>query len=349
MSENKHLTPVWIIYADGRRLDTDHEGALRSITVTDKLNGASDFSIIFDTTEVKVREKGVLSFGSEVSIHMGYKDDVEEVFCGEVLSFRGTYAEGKSEQLEVSGSNALHKLHHGSHFRGYENKAPSEVIQGLLDSHSLKGEVDEFGTPREFHSEENQSDYEYLMEQAKAYGKQVYAYGTTVYVKDEVAVSNDEIIYEWGKSLKKFEAGQDISNLISGVDYIGWDHEKNESFTGKAGLEDLPVKIGGDSDWSKVSKGAGENYAEAQVDMNCKDTEEAKQLALGRLQQNSYGFYHAQGSGEGNYKLKAGMRVTIKMTGEGFEGEYMADTVTHKLDRQEGYSTHFSLKRNMTA
>ncbi|MDR0320560.1 MAG: hypothetical protein LBI28_03585 [Treponema sp.] len=78
MSESKHLTPVWIIYADGRRLDTEYEGALRSITVTDKLNGASEFSIIFDTTEVKVREIGLLSFGSEMLIHMGYKDDIIE-------------------------------------------------------------------------------------------------------------------------------------------------------------------------------------------------------------------------------------------------------------------------------
>ena len=26
---NKHLTPVWIVYVDGKRLDTDHEGALK--------------------------------------------------------------------------------------------------------------------------------------------------------------------------------------------------------------------------------------------------------------------------------------------------------------------------------
>ena len=29
---NKHLTPVWIVYVDGKRLDTDHEGALKKYT-----------------------------------------------------------------------------------------------------------------------------------------------------------------------------------------------------------------------------------------------------------------------------------------------------------------------------
>jgi len=345
MGENKHLTPVWIIYADGRRLDTEHEGALRRITITDRLNDTSDFSLIFDTSEVKIREKGILTFESEVSIHLGYKDDVEEVFRGEILGFRGIYHEGSGEQLEVSGSNLLHKLRHGAHYRGYENQTPSSVIKGLLDGHSLKGELEEFGAKREFHTEENRTDYEYLMEQAEAYGKQVYAFGSTVYVKDEIAVSGDEIIYEWGKSLENFEAVQDISGLISEAEYVGWDSKKNESFTGKAGLDDIPVKVGGEKTWVGATKGG--KYTDVQIDMNCKDADEAKQLAVGRLQQNSYMYGYAWGNGEGNYKLRPGMRVKIKMAGETYDGEYIADTVTHKIEKRAGYSTHFTLKRNM--
>jgi len=40
---NKHLTPVWIVYVEGKRLDTDHEGALERITVDDCLNTESLF------------------------------------------------------------------------------------------------------------------------------------------------------------------------------------------------------------------------------------------------------------------------------------------------------------------
>ena len=36
MGENKHLTPVWIVYVDGKRLDTDHEGALERIVIDDR-------------------------------------------------------------------------------------------------------------------------------------------------------------------------------------------------------------------------------------------------------------------------------------------------------------------------
>jgi phage protein D len=346
MDENKHLAPAWIIYADGRRLDTAHEGALRSITVTDRLNGVSEFAAVFDTAETKVREQGLLAFGSEVSIHLGYKDDMGEVFRGEALRFHGTYAEGRSERLEASGSGLLHRLRRGARYRGYEGKKPSEAIKGILEGCSLKAEVEEFGAAREFQSEEGQTDYEYLMEQAGLYGKQVHGEGDTVYVKGEVATHKDEIIYELGKGLVFFEAAQDIEGLASGVDYVGWDSKKDEGFTGKAELADLAVKVGGGSDWTAAGKGA--QGAETQADMDSKDSDEAGQLALGRLQRDSYRYGQARGRGEGNHKLRAGMRVTIKGVGEDFEGEYMAEEVTHRADRG-GYSTEFALKRNMGA
>ena len=49
--ENKTLTPVWIVYVDGKRLDTKHEGALKKIVVNDRLNGVGTFSLLFDVSE----------------------------------------------------------------------------------------------------------------------------------------------------------------------------------------------------------------------------------------------------------------------------------------------------------
>jgi phage protein D len=347
MSENKHLTPVCIVYVDGSRLDVKHEGALRSVTINDRLNDISTFSILFDTAEVKARESGLIKLESGVSIHLGYKDDVEEVFSGEVTAFRGIFPEYGTEQLEVTGCSALHKLSHAAHFRSFEEKPVSDIIKGLIDSYSLKAEVDDFGAAQAFSTEDGQTDYDYILKQAYAYGKQVFAAGNTIYVGNEITVRTDEIIYEWGKSLIKFEAAQDIRKLVSGVDYIGWDYLKNESFAGNAALQDIPLKIGGPNDWTKISKGGGGKFGETRITLNVKDADDAKKIAAGILQTNSFSFGYAAGGGEGNYKLRPGMRVTIKMTGESFDGEYIADTVTHHFDYRDGYTTEFTLKRNM--
>jgi len=349
MDENKHLTPVWIVYVDGGRLDTKYDGALQQIVINDTLNGISSFSLLFDTAEVKLQEKCPFSIGSEVSIHMGYKDDIEEVFKGEVHKFNCKFPEKGVEQFEITGSSVLQRLEHGKRYRSYENKTPDEIIKGILESYSLKADVEEMNVSHEFESEKNISDYKYVLENAKLHGKQVYADGTTVYIKDEVTIHDDEIIYELGKSLKSFDASQDVSKLFCGVEYIGWDSLKNESFAGNASFDDIPVKIGGDKNWSDVIKGNGGKYVETRLDMSCKDTDEAKKLAAGLLQNDSYKFGYGHGTAEGEYKLRPGMRVLIKAVGEIFEGEYMAEVVTHCLSRQSGYSSEFILKRNMTA
>jgi phage protein D len=42
------------------------------------------------------------------------------------------------------------------------------------------------------------------------------------------------------------------------------------------------------------------------------------------------------------------MRVTVKAAGEAFEGEYVAEAVTHRFSLGGGYTTEFLLKRNMS-
>ena len=54
--EDKHLTPVWIVYVDGKRLDTEHEGALQRIHMDDVLNDVGACILEFDTSAVKIAE-----------------------------------------------------------------------------------------------------------------------------------------------------------------------------------------------------------------------------------------------------------------------------------------------------
>lgn len=348
MSENKHLTPVWIAYADGKRLDTEHEGALEKLIVVDKLNGISTAKLVFDTSAVKLRDAGKLSLESQIVIHMGYKDDVDEVFDGEITGFRTVLDEYGNEKLEVRASSTLYKLQHGTHYRTFEEKSVSDSIKEVLDAYSLKADIDSFGAAQLFSAAQGMSDYDFVMNFAHLYGKDVWAYGTDVYIKDEIKVHTDEIIFEWGKSLISFEAEQNISKLLSKVSMIGWDPLKNESFNGEASLSDLGVKVGGSKDWTKSSKGGGGKWESIMIDNAVFDAEDAKNIAKGQLQNNSCLFYSASGKGEGNYKLHAGMRVNIKYTGEQFSGEYIAESVTHAFDYRSGYTTGFSLKRNMS-
>lgn len=345
--ENKSLTPVWICYVDGKRLDTKHEGALKSITINDRLNGIGSCVLKFDISAEKLLELGTFNLESKISVHLGYKDDVEEVFSGEITGFKGHFMELGHEMCEIVCSNAIHKLNHGVHCVSFENKTCSEYIKEIIEKYSLKADIDDFGSSFEYDGFNSISDLDYIAECCKKYGKDFYAYDNTVYIKDCIQVRDDDLVFEWGKSLIEFHSFCNIIDLLSDSNCIGHDANKNEDISGTAKLSDLPIQLGGSKDWTKISKGGNGLYYNTITDLRFFDSDDAKNTAIGILQNNSYSFMTANGTVEGTYKLLPGMRVTIKYVGKLFEGEYIAESVTHSFDIARGYKTSFTLKRNM--
>lgn len=107
--ENKTLTPVWIAYVDGKRLDIDYEGALKRIYIHDSLDSAGTASLLFDISSADFGKDGAFAIGSEVSIHLGYKDDVQEVFAGEVTGFAPCLDEYSAPLMESLRLDRLEK------------------------------------------------------------------------------------------------------------------------------------------------------------------------------------------------------------------------------------------------
>ena len=72
------------------------------------------------------------------------------------------------------------------------------------------------------------------------------------------------------------------------------------------------------------------------------DSEDAKQRAEGYLQNRSMEYQ----TGEGNWRLVPGTRVTVKYVGESFSGEYIAERVVHELSESRGFTTEVYVARN---
>ncbi|MDR3303829.1 MAG: hypothetical protein LBS86_05395 [Treponema sp.] len=345
MSETTTLTPTCLITVDGSRLDTAHEGALADVTVHDRLNSVSTCSLLFNSAASKLLDTSVFSLESELIVKLGYKDALEEVFSGDVVALKALFSEWDGEQLEITGASALHRLCHGARVRHFEKKTLSERVKGIITGYALKADVDSFGAASDFTAQAGENDYDYVLRAAALYGKQVFAHGATIFIKDEVTPRSDEIVYEWGKNLTALEATQDIRRILSRVECVGWDAQQGAAFNGSAALSDLAVKIGGSKDVTALCKGGGA-WTETRVNLSLKYRDDAKSQAKGILQSNSFLLSAATGSGEGNPKLRPGMRVTLKNVGKAFEGEYLADAVTHRLSENGGYTTSFTLKRN---
>ena len=345
-SENKTLTPIWIVYADGARLPWKYEGALKKIRVSDRLSSIGTASLVFGMSALDFDNDDVFSEGSEVSVHLGYKDDVEEVFSGEVTGFVPRFGEYGAPQMEVKIETKLHRLDKGERTRAYENKTTSQIIKEIITKHNLKAEVEEFGPKHNYTEQRNVTDYDYITRLAYRYGKAVWCQGSTVHVKTEITPSDDDVILERGKSIISARTRTSIAKQLSAAACTGWSIMDCRGFAATATMKDIPLRIGGEYSWEDNSKGYDPKRTEQITTEEILDEEDAAAVAKAYIQNRSFKFQSCDIKTQGNYRIKPGNRLTVKYIGKQSDGEYLVYSVEHDFSVQDGYFTTCHLKRN---
>ena len=129
---------------------------MKKISVFDKLNGVGTARLTFGLPAADFDNDDVFCEGSEVSVHLGYKDDVEEVFSGEVTGFAPQFGEYGASQMEVQIETKLHRLDKGIRSKAFESKTTAQIIKEIITKHNLKAEVEEFG-PKHNYTEQGTS------------------------------------------------------------------------------------------------------------------------------------------------------------------------------------------------
>ena len=345
-SETKTLTPIWIVYADGARLPKKYDGALRKIRVFDKLNAVGIARLTFGLPTPDFDNDYVFCEGSEVSVHLGYKDDVEEVFSGEVTGFVPRFGEYGAPQMEVQIETKLHRLDKGVHAKAFESKTTSQIIKEIITKHNLKAEIEDFGPMHNYTEQRNITDYDYITQLAYKYGKTLWCQGNTIYVKTEITPSDDDVILEWGKSIIFARSKTSITKQLSAATCTGWSMMDCRGFAATATMKDIPLKIGGEYSWEDNSKGYDPKRTEQITTEEILDEEDAAAVAKAYIQNRSFKFQHCDIKTQGNYRIKPGNRLTVKYIGKQNDGEYLIESVEHTLDIQEGFITKCHLIRN---
>ena len=280
------------------------------------------------------------------TVHLGYKDDVEEVFSGEVTGFAPRFGEYGAPQMEVQIETKLHRLDKGIRAKAFESKTTAQIIKEIITNHNLKAEVEEFGPKHNYTEQRNITDYDYITQLACKYGKAVWCQGNTVYVKTEITPSDDDVILEWGKSIISARAKTSMTRQLSAATCTGWSIMDCRGFAATATMKDIPLKIGGEYSWEDNSKGYDPKKIEQITTEEIIDEEDAAAVAKAYIQNRSFKFQSCDIKTQGNYHIKPGNRLTVKYLGKHSDGEYLVQSVEHDFSVQDGYFTICHLKRN---
>ncbi len=344
--ENRTLTPVWIAYVDGKRLDTGYEGALKRIYIHDRLDFAGTASLLFGISPADFFNDGTFAIGSEVSIHLGYKDDVHEVFAGDVTGFAPRLDEYSSPLMEVKIHSKLRRLERGTKCASFEHKTPAGIVRDIISKYNMDSDVEEFGPEYNYIEQSSYTDHGYILYLAGKYGKSVYCHGNTVYVKTEITPTDDDVILERGKTIISARTKTDLAAQLSAVTATGWDMRKCSGFTATATMKDVPLKIGGEYCWEDNAKGYDPHKVGQLCSGSFTDEKDAMEVARSVLLSRSLQFQSCDARTEGSSRIRPGNRLTVKYLGKHSDGEYLVYSVEHSFSIQDGYFTTCHLRRN---
>ena len=328
------------------RLGTGYEGALKRIYIHDRLDFAGTASLLFGSSPADFCNDGTFTIGSEVSIHLGYKDDVQEVFAGEVTGFAPRLNEYSSPLMEVKIHSKLRRLERGTKCASFEHKTPAGIIRDIVQGYNLNADVEEFGPEYSYIEQSSYTDHGYILYLAGKYGKSVYCNGNTVHVKTEITPTDDDVVLEWGKTIISARTKADLAAQLSAVTATGWDMRKCSGFTATATMKDVPLKIGGEYCWEDNAKGYDSHKVGQLSSSSFTDEKDAMEVARSVLLSRSLQFQSCEAKTEGNSRIRPGNRLTVKYLGRQSDGEYLVYSVEHSLSVQDGYFTTCHLKRN---
>jgi phage protein D len=344
--ENVTLTPTFIVYINGTRLGVDHEASVRQILIKDQFDAPSTCKIILSDLEQKWVDSADFDLAQSVSVQLGFKDAVTEVFNGEIIGSEVVLKKNADTTFVINCSNKMHRLYKVKKHRVFNEMTDADIITEIASDYGFSTETDELSAEHIVRIQEGVSDYDFIRQIALLYSCKFWIKEDCLYLKAETEESDEDIVLEWGKTLLDFNGVRNTDKLLTQIEVTGWDDMTGEGFSGIAEPTSVTQKVGdGDLGLTVVS----DNFGDRRLvlgDANVADQQSAEAKATAILTSNSYEFMTAQATCEGDNRIKSGAIIEIKEVGDRFSGPYLVRRAVHNFHASTGYRTNCDLERN---
>ncbi|WP_238652821.1 phage late control D family protein [Paenibacillus piscarius] len=335
------------IELNGSKLSPELTAAVEAVTVEDELNLPALFSIQLNMVNSasgmwRGTDLGSLKPGDPLKLSLGL-DQPQPMISGEITSLDLNF--GEHSVLDIRGYDLLHRLRSGTRSKVFLKKKDSDIAAEIAKEHGLTPVVEDTGTVHPYLFQNNQSNYEFLLERAALLDYELYADDKKLnFVKSRSVKAPALPEMSFKKDFERLNLELRALTRGSQVKVKGWDVKEKKELVAEAKTGDETTKMGGkESGFSLSAKAVGESpiaiMAENLLDMN-----EAKVRAAAAYNSRLRDFIAGEGMCWGNPQLRAGQTVKLLGMGERFSGIYYIVSTVHKFD-SKGYTTTFKVKR----
>lgn len=294
--------------------------------------------------------------GNAITVKMGYTDQLQVMFDGEITGMTPTFPESGHPTVQVEAQNRMHRLQSNSCLVDFKDSTESDIVRQIAEKSNLTAEVDDPGTTFPKVSTGQRSHLEFLMERARAANREMWVEGKTLHFAQPRATIPAEYTLVWGRTAQSFTPGSlplqsfsptlDASRQVSTVIVRGQDPLTRELIEGRATAGDEDTTLGG-AQTGPEARGAAFGGPNEWVVVNVPVSSQAEAEQRARALYNARAMEFVQGTGAtvGLPGLRAGMVVSIDGLGPRFNGEYFVTRTTHTIGGG-GYRTSFSVRKN---
>ncbi|MFZ3058852.1 MAG: hypothetical protein WA102_03850 [Candidatus Methanoperedens sp.] len=334
------------LFLNGSELSRELLSAVEGVTLEDEINLPAMFTIKFNTVDFfKGAWRGVdlktFKVGDIVKVFMGI-DSTVEMMTGEITALDYTF--GDSSYVEIRGYDRLHRLRFGTMRRSFKDMKDSDIASKVASDASLSPDVDDTGTIQPYIFQNNQTNYEFLLERANRIGYEMLVDDKTFIFRKSQEDKTPEVTLQYGIDLLNFSAR--IKTLTEGskIEVRGWNVKDKEEITSTATKGSEKSKMKGKESGYEMSEKAFTASLVSVVDDLIIDSKDAENIAKAKYNLNLQEFLTGEGICGGNPKIRAGKTIEIKGLGDRLSGAYYIASSIHSIN-EGAYSTTFRVRR----
>lgn len=344
------LAPEFRIEIDGTEVPEKLRADLVSVRVLEDVNATGMFSWTvhcWDSVDMKVKwiDENFLNEGKTVGIYMGYRDQMKNLFTGEICALEPDFNTGEAPLLTIRGYDRGHKLMKQKRTASYVQMKDADIARQIASQATLKPEVQDTAVTFEYVLQHNQTDLEFLWDRAARIGYEVFVSDNTLYFRSRKITGNTDLTLRREIELLEFYARSAVLNQVEQVSVQGWNPKQKKEIIGNCKPSGVKGNMGS-TKGPAVAQRMSESSATTAVRSPVFSQQEADELATGMLNELALTYITGEGVCIGRNDLRPGRLIKVEGCGQRFSGAYYVTSAEHSYLPSRGYRTAFTVRRN---
>lgn len=345
------LAPELRIKVNGSNLPSDAMADVTEVTVNQDLGApwmCTARLVNWDPERMRVTwsDDALFSPGAAIEVMLGYVDNLQAVFTGEITGLEPEFSVDQGYHLTVRGHDRSHRLLRGRKTRSFLRIKDSAIASQIAGSAGLTPEVEDTRVQLDYVLQHNQTDLEFLRARAERIGYEVVVEEKLLHFRAPRLADDASVTLSLDSGLLEFYPRLTTLTQVGSVEVRSWSPDTKQEVIGKGAS--LTTTMGGKTVGpSAVSSAFGSSIA-VTVDEPMLDKAQADQVAQARFSSLALEYVTGEGVARGRTDLKAGVVAQLNGLGNRFSGRYYVTSATHSYTPRRGYRTAFTVRRNAT-